>query len=640
MLSDTSHNRTFHVVLGMCLAVISALTIWNLYTMFWKISVVDDSGLFAQMTSVLLDKNHTLYIDFWDHKPPGIFFFLAPFVLIFGHTALALHLAALTLVYLFAQGLALLVYHYSHRQLLVVVALVLGAYYASLIVYTRGIETTILMEALAFHAIYLIVANRGRTLWLLGSGMLYSFAFITKQPIATDFIILVLLVLYHAPRTVRLRHLLLLGTGCAIGLMFVLVWGLWAGNLAAIWQYAFGANVQYAIGEQQTWLLFDEGDWATAQFYLVRETVPMILPLLIAALLVLFIFIRRKAQSPFPVWIMLLWLVTAILGAMIGRTVKITYFYQVLPVLLLIIILATPLLETRHKLVQSAVVILLTGVVLLSPRGYLADWQPLIETAIRSQSLADTATYLHDHTTPEDCIWLWGYSHIILYYAERYACAAPAHEGMVMLDDGFDITEHRIQYMENLIDNPPAFFVNASAWSLFPMAQQYANRYFREQITELPMTVQRVDTSSWRTAEVHYENLFTMIGVDNFQASEICPQQTLSYSMTWRVHAAPQRYYQMFIQLRDSATNATIAGIDLPPLQNYPTQEWITPREIVLGDIYRLVLPDALTAERYYVATGFYNTDTSERLNILDGAQQVISTETTIDTLTLAEDCE
>ena len=131
-----------------------------------------------------------------------------------------------------------------------------------------------------------------------------------------------------------------------------------------------------------------------------------------------------------------------------------------------------------------------------------------------------------------------------------------------------------------------------------------------------------------------------MIGIDRFQASEVCPDEMLRYAMTWRIHRPVDRYYQMFIHIRDVDTHQGLVGIDVAPLQDYPTQEWNIAHQIVLGDTVSLQLPGDTPPGTYYVATGFYNTDTLERLNIVDENGAVVGSEVTIDQIIVPESCE
>ena len=95
----------------------------------------------------------------------------------------------------------------------------------------------------------------------------------------------------------------------------------------------------------------------------------------------------------------------------------------------------------------------------------------------------------------------------------------------------------------------------------------------------------------------------------------------------------------MFVQVRDAATNETIASVDVPPLADYPTQEWVLANEIVLSDNIDIPIPDNVTAGAYYVATGFYNTDTQERLEIWDDNGNVVGSETRLDNINIEASC-
>lgn len=622
----------YRLTVATTLVVLVGLSVWRIVGIFKQEIIANDTAVFAQMAHVLLRSDATLYVDFWDHKPPGIYFFTAPFIAVFGNTTLAIHLAALTMLILFVTGIALCTQALVQKRSAAMTAAVLALYYGLLIVYPRILETVFLMTTCATWSFYLAAAARGRPFYLIASGVMFACAVLSKQPIAFNLITLIAFSWLLSPKNKGWRSLIFIGIGGALTAGSVLVWSLKSGNFDEMWLYSTVANVRFSLGSDGQWLLGNDG------YYLFRHTLPTLLPIILISLLTSYLLMRRKN------WTLLLllwsWVIPGTMGAFLARGMTLNYFYQIVPPLIILSAAIVPDFEEWSALVKTGCVVAGTTLLLALPYNYLHDVTTyFIPTEEHTKAVQSIVDYLTAHTDDDDCIWLWGEINSITYYSHRLSCNAAPHPGVVMIAEAFDIQRYRIEYIEDLLEHPPSYHVFTSAWWYYPMLEKYAGRYLREAIPGLGWQVYRVDASSWRPISVHYQDLFTMIGIDKYPYSKACAGGHLNYAMTWRVHQPPGRYYQMFAQLRNSETHETIASLDLPPLDNYPTQDWLTPGEIVLGDNFRLAIPDAVVPGDYYVATGFYNTDTLERLEIRDDSGTVIGTETQLDTVNISTTC-
>ena len=607
--------------------------LWSVIRTLQVVTVINDAGLFAELSRILVSPDSTLYIDLWDNKPPGLFFFTAPFVLIFGNTSLAIQLAGVSLALLFAGGVAVLSYHLHRNRLAMFVAFVLGMFYAMIIIYSRGIETTLLMATLGTYGIYAVIASNARTSWLLIGGMLFSFAVFSKQPMALEFPLWLFAAWVFSSPKRRFRSILTVIVGCGLAVGMVLAWAYFSGNLLAMGEYLIWGNVRYAVGTENQYTPY----WD----YILRETLPIMTPLALLGLLSVIVLWRTDNRR--ALWLFFgLWFVLALAGAGLGKALKITYFVQVMPPLIVLVSLGFFALRQYSPRLLQVLLVLVPPVLLLSPQLYLYGYRNVLDANYAPQSPElRIAAFLQEHTQEGDCVWLWGYVNSISYYSEIPSCTAVPYEAMVMNAEGFNILRYRPQYISDLIQKPPAYLVSASAWGYFPMLEQYLRRYGREQITDLPYSVYRMDTASWHDSNINFADVFTMIGYDIYRKQdEICSGDRVSYSMSWRVQQSPTQYYQVFLQLRDAETHTTIASVDSSPLADYPTQAWTQVGEIVLSDTFIMTIPEDTPAGTYYVATGFYDTNTSERLNILDESDTVLGSETTIDTFSITSCAE
>ena len=154
-----------------------------------------DFGIFGEMTRTLVTGNR-LYVDFWDTKPPGMFFALAPFVLVFGNTLFALNAAAFCFFLLFIAIMGALAYELTKSRLAVLVASLLATMYIGR---QLGPETTFLMMILGAGATWMAIRGRGRVTWTIGAGILFACGVLVKQPLAVALPALCLFAAWSAP---------------------------------------------------------------------------------------------------------------------------------------------------------------------------------------------------------------------------------------------------------------------------------------------------------------------------------------------------------------------------------------------------------------------------------------------------------
>jgi 4-amino-4-deoxy-L-arabinose transferase-like glycosyltransferase len=615
------------VSMGLLLAAI----VWSIGRTLMVVTVINDAGLFAELARTLLAADRTLYVDLWDNKPPGLFIFTAPFILIFGNTTTAIQLAGVALAAFFAAGIAVLTHYLSQERLASAVAFILGIFYAMIIIYSRGIETTVLMAALGTWGLYLVIAGRGRVSWLIAGGILFVLAVFSKQPMALEFPLWLVAAWVFSAKEHKFRGLTLVVVGCILGTIIMLGWAYLNGNLLAMGEYLLWGNSRYALGTDNSYTPY----WD----YVLRETLPIMMPLAVMAAFA-FLIIRHDERRRSLFFVIGLWLVTAFAGAALGKALKITYFVQLMPPLIVLVGLGFVKARRCFPAFLTALLIVLPLVLLASPYSYLKGYEGFLKRMYSVTSLEyNVAMFLRENTQPGDCVWLWGYVNSISYYSEVPSCTAVPYEAMVMNSEGFNTTRYRPQYMADLIDNQPAYLVHNSAWGYFPMLEQYAQRYVREQAAT-PYSIYRIDTSAWYDTHINFANLFTMIGYDRYQAASLCAGNLIRYSMTWQVQQPPTQYYQVFLQVRSAETHETIAGVDTVPLADYPTQDWLQVGEIVLSDTFNLTIPEDTPVGDYYIATGFYDTNTLERLHIVDDNGTTIHSETVLDTLTITSCAE
>jgi 4-amino-4-deoxy-L-arabinose transferase-like glycosyltransferase len=318
----------YHLAVVGVLVLLVGLSLWRVVAIFQQEIIALDSAIFAQMANVVTRSDATLYIDFWDHKPPGIAFFTAPFIVVFGNTTLAIHLAAIALLALFIASIFSCTHALIQNRAASIAAAVLALYYGLLIIYPRILETVLLMTTLATWSFYLAIIARGRPQYLLASGILFGGAVLAKQPIALNLVTLILFAWMFSPKNKGWHSIIFIAIGGAVATGIVLAWSLKSGNFDEMWLYSTVANVRFSLGSEGGWLLGNDG------YYLRRHTLPTLLPLIVISLLTSYLLFQHKSWKRLV--LLLSWIVPGIMGAILGRGLTLNYFYQLVPPLIIL----------------------------------------------------------------------------------------------------------------------------------------------------------------------------------------------------------------------------------------------------------------------------------------------------------------
>ena len=573
--------------------------------------VLNDSGLFAELTRIILKPDLRLYVDLWDNKPPGLFFFAAPFVFLFGTTTFAIQLAAICEALLFAATTALLAQIFWTKRLINVLAFIAALFYALVIVVTRSIETTLLMCSLGNLSLYIILRGHKNLFWLCLSGLVFSWAVFSKQPIALQFVALTAAIAYVYRRKRFIPAMFALCVGGAIGIGLFLIWALTASDLTLIWEHLIGGNVQYSVLPDQS----DAGPTLDT-YYLIRETIPILLPLAIASIVSLWLMLREGQIG--RVAILVLCLITAFIGASLGKSLKFTYFLQMMPFVVGLTAFLMHWLYKRSPLHRASVTLLFSLIMIISVQGYYQGTVQFIEMAHDTDSpTLTTSTYIAENSEPDDCIWIWGYANNLSFYSGRRSCTAVPYDGIVMNATAFDTSRYQVNYLNDLFRNPPSFLFNSNTWGYFPMLNQYAERYVRDAIPQTESKLFNIDTSAFQPMQTNFGDYFTLIGTDIVRSEQLCAGDTIAYAPTWRSHQATPIPYQMFLHVRAVNDDRLISQFDGDAATDYPTQDWKTANEVILSPTIEFVLPEDLPAGDYYAVVGFYDLDDLTRIPIL-----------------------
>lgn len=97
-------------------------------------------------------------------------------------------------------------------------------------------------------------------------------------------------------------------------------------------------------------------------------------------------------------------------------------------------------------------------------------------------------------------------------------------------------------------------------------------------------------------------------------SSQVQPGDTVQVQLKWQALAPLAEPLTVFVHLGEP-TQSPLAQSDAPPLRGeFPTQLWDTGD--IVSDTYNLILPDTMPSGEYPLYTGFYDSNSGERLSI------------------------
>ena len=612
-------------------SLITAL-IYTLYWVYLTITVYHiptDEMLYADIGR-LIARGHVPFREIWDIKPPVHNYLIAPFILVFGNTLLAIRVfVLLTAAYIVALT-ALLTYTLTQNKTAVATAALAATFYAAWSAYAEGFNPVMVMATLSLTAMWVAVLGRGRPLWMLASGLLLAASFLSKQVVAFEGFAALAFAAYFAPRDKRVTAAGWVIAGGVFGLGLAVGLALWAGVLESLWLNAFYNSFLYTFEpEGQQWH-FSPQFFSLFRTYFVGGTVPFLLPLLLMSIPAWVLLLRDPQTRPITL-VVTVWVITAFMGAAVGRSMRRSYFLEVLAPLIVLNVMAVPLYASLRRPWQVGLALLLAlslyanGLLRDLPRTVAqlaaANWH-LPDEAPQLAPYRQTAAQLAAAVTPGTCFWEWDSIGVENYLADRRPCTSTPAAHTLMIRESFDIYRIRADYMNELFAGRPTVHTRYDIWSYFPELDRFADRYlgaplFEGQGRYYDLQAFSVDMSPFRDHYANFAGEFEMIGYDLYTPEAVCAGDAIETSLTWRLLEPPQQHYNLFVQLITEDQTARVAGLDVTPHSDKATTEWTQPNMLYLGDRLSLPVPSATAPGAYWLVTGFYDVTTFERLPVM-----------------------
>ena len=375
--------------------IVAALVVFGHAPSFIHRLQDSDEAIYGSIAA-LMNVGGDLYSDGGvDNKPPGIFWVYATTFRLFGmYQMTAIHAVALLAV----GATCLLVFlagrHLASPRAGVLAAIFYAASTAAGNPQLLGTNTELLMMVPLTASVLLML--RRRWLW---SGVLLVAAVAFKQVAAVNLLLFPAAIALLEPRETRLRASATFAGGLAAGLVIGAAMLQLTGSLAGFWHWSVASLYGYA-----------SANWAPDMlWYRAQSSLPLFIVSTAAMWIAAIPLALRWNRLDAPRRVIVVWLALSVVGSLAGGHLFWHYFVQVMAPLALVAALAI------DRAVESPIrphVAALAGAGLALP---LVGWtafnvvaDPLtydVRTPIEHQLVA---SYVRDHTHPQDRVFVWG----------------------------------------------------------------------------------------------------------------------------------------------------------------------------------------------------------------------------------------
>ncbi len=469
-----------------------------------------DECNYAYIGARLLDEQR-LYVDLWDHQPPGVFMLFAGVIALLGDApevfrgmAIAFSLGSLWLVFAIARGVGGLTAGVVGAMLFALASSDPGTA-------GEGCNREIYMNTLILAAWYLALRSSGAearklerpmSSWLVfASGAALGLASLIKTVVAVHWIVLAVWIAWMAwstaPRTVRLKRvglaLLLFSAGPLLIWLATFAWFGWTGRFAEFFDAVFMFNLGYSGVDEAPARRLIEFFTPPRHPFIFDSALPLWIGGFVATLHMAFRVVRNSDRGASAV---LAFLVGAYLAICLPGRFWPHYYYLLIPPLAVVCSLTVASIAgwVRRGVQRSIAIRRTLAVVVIGAlpavlavtqyRNYFS--QSLFGITVKRYNSRDfwgraQGQNVQRVTNPGDEVFVYGNDTQIYYYANR-RCASSFTmiTGIQSGYDGIDLRRQRL--IDELTQHLPRVIIVLFDEKPFPAWHQLLRKYYGEAV--------------------------------------------------------------------------------------------------------------------------------------------------------------
>jgi len=431
-----------------------------------------DEGSYAYIAQRML-VGEIPYRDYFDHKPPVIYFAYAGIFKLFGDSMLSIRLFTL----FFSLILTLLVFAVGYlwwgRSGGILSAFLYALFSGGPLVQGTSANTETFMVLPLLLALYFFLLGKRREdqgkagniregLFFL-AGLFSGLAVMTKQVALINFLVLLGFVSFEAVRPhnelwgiKKILKALWLISGFLVPPLFFVVYFWWKGALPDFIEAAFLYNLAYA--KYKLW------NWPALVNVVRNENLVL---WFLSALAVFLIFFRERRNGSI---LLACWGLASLTGVFLGKSFYGHYFIQVMPALALLSAFALLMFfEWKKRYIPALGIGLLICVMVSANLSHWIDYLSLSpeEISIRKYATWDfviapeVAEFIRLNTLSSDSIFVWGAEQELYFYSQRKAASKYFYFYPLMYP-GEKAVRYRRHMLEDVKKSRPKYIVVSS----------------------------------------------------------------------------------------------------------------------------------------------------------------------------------
>lgn len=417
-----------------------------------------DEGAYAYIAQRML-AGELPYRDYFDHKPPAVYFIYAGIFKLFGDSQASIRLFTLffsLIITLSVFGVGYLIWGGAGG---LISAFLFALFSGGPLVHgtSANTETFLALPLVLALLCFLISRRKDDGVWIFWCGLLSGLAVMIKQVAIINFLVFLLFYLFFIPDKIQNKKSKL-GFGIlTLGFLIVPV----AFSVYFWLKGIFPDFMEGFLFYNLSYAKYNPWHWTGFVSVALWENLVLWILSLIAVVLVLF-----KDRRYVPL-LLLCWGLGSFAGVLLGKTFYGHYFLQVIPAL---VFLSTYTLLEFFKRKRSRLALLGFGLVLCALVGVgLRHWVGFLTSSPERISINKYATldfvtapkaaeFIRSNSSPQDIIFVWGSEPEVYFYSKRRSASKYIYYYPLLYPEKrADLARERV--LEDVKKNQPRYIV-------------------------------------------------------------------------------------------------------------------------------------------------------------------------------------